>query len=180
MSDLIGPEEAGLIQAALSEINSEPPPTDSGPYGCMLALVALVGLVALPIVAARVGLTGTPLTVATAFLLGSIPGGLVWSMFGGAFSRGKVISAVDQAATELIELHPDGPTDRMLALATRIIANAHISTGPSTSTAYKAEEMAERLGLALPYVLRVERWLVEHKGVYPVFTMSDDADDEGD
>lgn len=65
-------------------------------------------------------------------------------MFGGAFSRGKVISAVDQAATELIELHPDGPTDRMLALATRIIANAHISTGPSTSTAYKAEEMAER------------------------------------
>lgn len=180
MSDLIGPEEVGLIRAALSEINSEPPPTDSGPYGCMLSLVAVVGLVVLPIVADRVGLTGTALTVATAFLLGSIPGGLVWSMFGGAFSRGKVIRAVDQAATELIELYPDGPMDRMIALATRIIAHAHISTGPSTSTAYEAEEMAERLGPALPYVVRVERWLVEHEGVYPVFTMRDEAEAEGD
>lgn len=179
MSDLIGPEEAGAIQAALSEITAEPRPTDSGPLGCMLSVLAVVGLVALPIVADRVGLVGTPLTVATAILLGSVAGGLVWSVFGGAFSRGRVISGVDQAATELIELYPDGPTDRMLALATRIIVNASMSTGPTTSSAYEAEEMAERLGSSLPYVIRVERWLIEHKGVYSVFTSSEEVEEEG-
>ncbi len=180
MSDLIGPEEAGAIQAALSEISAEPPPRDSGPIGCVFSLLAVVGLVALPIVAGRVGLVGTPLTVAKAVLMGSVAGGLVWSVFGGAFSRGKVISGVDQAATDLVELYPDGPADRMLALATRIIVNATMSTGPVTSSAYEAEEMAERLGSVLPYVVRVERWLIEHEGVYPVFTASDEVEAEDD
>ena len=170
MSDLIGPEEARAIQAALSEITSEPPPRDSGPLGCVLSLLAVVGLVVLPIVADRVGLMGAPLKAAIVLLVGSVFGGLVWSVFGGAFSRGAVISGVDQAATELIELYPDGPPDRMLALATRIVFNAYVSTGPTTSNTYEAAEMAERLGPALPYVVRVERWLIEHEGVYSVFT----------
>lgn len=118
MSDLIGPEEARQIQAALDQIRSEPPPTDSGPLGCLLALVAVVGL---------------------------------------------------------IELYPDGSSDSMLALSTRIIRNAHISTGPATTETFDFEEVAERLGPALPYVMRVERWLIEKKGEYPVFTSVEDG-----
>lgn len=178
MSDLIGPEEAGAIEAALSEIDSEPPPRDSGPLGCLLSLVAVVGLVALPILADRVGLVGTPLRAAIIVLVGSVVGGLVWSVFGGAFSRGRVISGVDQAISELIELYPNGPMDRMLALATRIIVEATVSTGPTTSSTYETSEVAERLGPALPYVVQVERWLIEHKGVYSVFTSSDQVEEE--
>ncbi|GMR11977.1 MAG: hypothetical protein BMS9Abin29_0163 [Gemmatimonadota bacterium] len=178
MSDLIGPEEARTIKAALSEIKSEPTPMDSGPLGCLLSLAAVVGLVVLPMVADRVGLAGTPLRATIIVLAGSLVGGLVWSVFGGAFSRGKVIGDVERAITELVEVYPNGSTDRMLALATRIIVDATVSKGPSTSRTYEPSEVAERLGPSLPFVVRVERWLMEHEGVYFVFTSSEEVGEE--
>ena len=170
MSDLIGPEEARAIQAAMSEMRTEPPPRDTGAMGCLLSILAVMGLIALPIVAARVGLMGTPLILIKVALGGAVVVGLVWNVFGGAFSRGAVSGRVEQAITELIAIHPDGPSDRMLALATRIICDAYVSTGPATTTTFESTEVAERLGPALPYVIGVERWLVEHEGVYSVFT----------
>ena len=180
MSDLIGPEEAGLIQAALSEINSEPPPTDSGPYGCMLALVALVGLVALPIVAARVGPHRYP-----AHRRHRLSAGFDTGRIGLEHVRRSVQPGQSDQCSRS-GCHRADRASPGRAHGPHVSARySHHRQRPHQHRAVHLNRLQSRgdgrtPGPALPYVVRVERWLVAHKGVYPVFTMSDDAEDEGD
>jgi len=54
-----------------------------------------------------------------------------------------------------------------------------VSTGPVTVETFDAKEVAIRLGPALNYVLGIERFLLQRREIYPVFTMLEERSDSG-
>ena len=54
-----------------------------------------------------------------------------------------------------------------------------VNTGPVTVETFDAKEVAIRLGPALSYVLGIERFLLQRREIYPVFTMLEERSDSG-
>ena len=97
-------------------------------------------------------------------------GGLL-GIFGGGFVRGAIAADVEEAIDELMVEWPEGDPVVMREAAIRILVGWSVSTGPVSVETFDAEEVAIRLGPALNYVLGIQRLLLKHQEIYPVFTM---------
>ncbi len=164
-------EEGRAVLRALAEIRAEPPPRDPRSLGCIGALLAIGGLVALRWIAPALGL-GTGLTwfVAVALAVILLVGGFL-GFFGGGFVSGKIQGEVEEALTLLEEHYHDAPRDDIRMAAVRILWHAQVMLGPVSTSTYETNAAAVQLGEALPYVQDVERFLLVRGKVYPVFTL---------
>ena len=164
-------EEGRAILRALAEIRAEPPPRDPRSLGCVGALLALGGLVALRWIAPALGLgTGLTWVVAAALAVILLLGGFL-GVFGGGFVSGQIRGEVEEALTFLEEHYLDAPRDEIRLAAVRILWHAQVSVGPVSTSTFNTNEAAVQLGEALPYVQDVERFLLARGKVYPVFTL---------
>jgi hypothetical protein len=166
----IGPQEGAAILADLRRLRAGPAPPSPTAAGCIAALIAAAGLMALPFAAPRIPLSsglawGLGIALAVVVVVGSL-----LSVFGEGFVRGAITTDAEAAIEELVAEFPDGDAGRMRAAAVRILAGAYASTGPTTVETFDAAKVAVRLGAALPYVRRIERYLLDKKEIYPVFT----------
>ncbi len=166
----VTPAEADLIMADLRELRERPPPSDPSAGGCLVAFLALGGLIALPLVGPALSwgpAVTRPVAIVLAIALGV---GSLLRVFGGGFARGAVFSDVEEAVDQLVAEFPDGDERVIRQGAIRILDGASVSYGPTTTETFEPDEMALRLGPALPYVARIERFLLEKEEIYPVFT----------
>lgn len=173
----LDPSEAKLVLDDLRRLRELPPPSDPGSAGCVIAIVALITLVFMPVIARATELgSGALLAFGIGLGLVALVSGLV-GIFGGGFVAGAISDDVEEAIGQLVVEFPDGDPDAMREAAIRILDGSTVSTGPTTVGTYDREEVADRLGDALDYVIRIERFLFGHGEIYPVFTL---REDEGD
>jgi hypothetical protein len=83
-----------------------------------------------------------------------------------------VAADVEEAIDQLVTAYPDGDPAMLRQAAVRILDQSTVSSGPTTVGTFDRHEVAERLGDALPYVLAVERILVQRDEIYPCFSVS--------
>ena len=159
------------IMDTLARLRDRPPPSDPSSAGCLVAIVAIITLVLMPFIGRAFDLSGgamlwTGIGIGLVALVGGVLG-----VFGGGFVSGARIADVEEAIEELIVEWPDGDPAVIREAAIRILDGSTVSTGPTTVETFDAKEVAIRLGPALRYVLGIERFLLQHKQIYPVFTM---------
>ena len=163
----------------LERLRDGPPPSDPSSAGCVAAILAIITLVLMPFFGQGFDLSsGTMFGIGIALGLVALLGG-VFGIFGGALPRGAVIAEVEEAIQELMVEWPDGDTAVIRRAAIRILDGSMVSTGPTSVETFDAKEVAIRLGPALPYVLGIERFLLERQEIYPVFTMLEGRSDSG-
>ena len=163
-------EEAAAVLSVVEELQAAPSPRDPRPVGCLTAIAAVAGLVAVPWLAGNLGLgIGAARATAVVLVLALIIGGLL-AVFGGGFVSGAVRAEVERSLARLEEGQLDLPVEVLRRATVRILLDAHIVVGPTSVRAYDPEAAAARLGDALPYVLAVERLLLDGGSIYPVFT----------
>ncbi len=166
--DSPGPPDHLEIIKTLARVRERPPPKDPRAVGCVAMIVALITLVLVPFVGPSFGLSGgAMLGIGIGIGLVVLVGGLL-GFYGDAFVRGAI---AEDAIVELMVAWPDGDPDVICEAAIRILDQSTASTGPVTVETFTAKEVAIRLGPALNYVLGIERFLLERKEIYPVFTM---------
>lgn len=160
-----------LVAETLARVSNRPPPKNPASAGCGAAIIFGVALATLPFVARFIPLSGGWL-IAIGIGLGVVVlVGALLSVFGGGFVAGAVGSDVEEAVEELLAAFPDGDPATLRRAAVRILDQSTVSTGPTTVETFDRSEVAERLGDALPYVIRVERILLERDEIYPCFTL---------
>ncbi len=164
------PDHLEIIKT-LVRVRDRPPPKDPRAAGCLTTIVALITLVLVPFVGPSFGLSGgAMLGIGIGIGLVVLVGGLL-GFYGDAFVRGAIAEDAEDAIVELMVAWPDGDPDVICEAAIRILDQSTASTGPVTVETFTAKEVAIRLGPALNYVLGIERFLLERKEIYPVFTM---------
>lgn len=162
--------DAVLIERDLATLRERPAPADPSSAGCVVAIVALLALVFMPVfLRAASPSSDLVLAVGVALAVLVVGGGLV-GVFGGGLPRGRLIAEVEEAIGELGEAFPDGDPRAMRKAAIRILDLYVVATGPTSMTTFDPEEVAERLGPALQYVVAVERTLLERGAIHPCFT----------
>ncbi len=172
------PDHLEIIKT-LACVRERPPPKDPRPVGCVTTIVALITLVLVPFVGPSFGLGGgAMLGIGIGIGLVVLVGGLL-GFYGDAFVRGAIVSDVEEAIVELILQWPDGDPDVIREAAIRILDQSTASTGPVTVETFTAKEVAIRLGPALNYVLGIERFLLQRREIYPVFTVLKGRNDSG-
>ena len=160
------------IMDTLARLRDRPPPSDPSSWGCVAAIVAIITLVLMPFIGRGFDLSnGAMLGLGIALGLGALVGGFL-GIFGGGFVRGAIVADVEEAIEELMVEWPEGDPAVIREAAIRILDHSTVSTGPVTVGTFDAKEVAIRLGPALNYVLRIERFLLERQEIYPVFTIS--------
>jgi hypothetical protein len=83
----------------------------------------------------------------------------------------RVEAAAEELVAEAARLAAGAPpSERALAAAVALLRDAHHAPGPYTAATFEADEMAKRLGDALPVVVEVEKMLIEEGRIYRVFT----------
>ena len=166
--------EARLVLADLRRLRERPPPSDPSSAGCVIAIVAIVSLVFMPVVARVPGLgSGALLALGVGLGVVAIVSGLL-GIFGGGFVSGAVIADVEEAIEQLLIEFPHGDEDLIREAAITILDGSTVSTGPTTVGTFDSGEVAERLGDALDYLVRIERFLLDRSEIYPVFTLDED------
>ena len=175
--EAVTPDEVLAVTADLRLLRDRPPPSDPTAGGCVVAIVAIITLVLMPFIGRALTLSGGAML---AFGLGlgamAVVGGLI-GIFGGGLVRGAVAGDVDQAIDEVVAEYPRGDEGRYREAAIRILDGAYVSTGPTTVHTFDREEVADRLGEALPYVERIERILLVRSEIYAVFTLISEDED---
>ncbi len=160
-----------LVFETLAELRERPPPDDPSSVGCVVAIVAIVAFVFMPVISRSPGLNSTVLFgIGAALLAVAIVGGLV-GIFGGGFASGAISTDVEEAIGQLLGAFPDGDPAVIREAALRILEGSTVTTGPTTVATFDRNEVASRLGDALPYVIAVERLLLGRREIYPVFTL---------
>ncbi len=159
-------EERAVVDEALEDILSEPPPRDLVPLGCGVGFGRALLLVATAVVGSAVG-RSVAVAILSAGVLLLVVGVGLW-LASARLARGRVEAAVEAALRQL----ESGVEDREVSLraATLLLANAYVQHGPTTTQSFGTMAAAARLGEALPLVLSVEEYLLERDSVYPVFT----------
>lgn len=170
-------EELPLEQRAAAvrdydEAVAAPAVSDRGPLGCVIALLALGVLILLPWLVRTFSLDlprSAILVIAAIFVL-LIVAGAVYSVFGGALTRGTAIGEAEAALAHLCDNYPSADAEADRRAAVRLLANAFISSGPTTVSGFDFDDAAARLGPALEFVKAVERVLRDERQIYSVFT----------
>ena len=155
----------------LARLRERPPPKDPRAAGCVTTIVALITLVLMPFIGPGFGLSGGAmlgLGIGIGFV--AILGGLL-GFYGDGFVRGAIAEDAEDAIVELMVQWPDGDPDVIREAAIRILYQSTASTGPVTVETFDAKEVAIRLGPALTYVRGIERFLLQRREIYPVFTV---------
>lgn len=147
------------------------PPKDHSPHGCLLSLIALIGIFVLPAVGARFGIEGVGATILGAVLLVTLILGVIIHFLGGGFVRGRTIGAAEGAIEGLERW--DGDREAAIGHAVVLLMNATVEYGPTSSVAFDAREVAGRISPVLPLVTAVEELLVREDYCHPVFTILD-------
>ena len=169
--DSPGGLEPQEIIDTLARLRDRPPATDPSSGGCVVAIVAIITLVLMPFIGRAFDLSGgAMLGLGIAIGLVAVGGGF-FGIFGGGFVRGAIAADVEEAIEELVVEWPDGDPAVIREAAITILDGSTVSTGPATVETFDAEEVAIRLGPALDYVLGIERFLLDRREIYPVFTM---------
>jgi len=148
-----------------------PVPPDRSRIGCVAALLAIALAGALPPAIRTLGYTLPAGT--SGIVLGTFAVIFAWGVFTGITGRSKRFNAVANRAAEALGRLTTHPADRgpeALRAAVTLIQCAFFSSGPTTVTTLDVAAARERLGPALPFVLEVERVLVDASLTYPVFT----------
>ena len=159
-----------LVFETLAELRERPPSGDRSSAGCVAAIIAIVAFVFMPVISRIPGLNSAVLLgIGAALLAVAIVGGLV-GIFGGGFVAGAISTDVEDAIGQLLGAFPNGDPAVIRESTLRILEGSTISTGPATVATFDRHEVADRLGDALSYVIAVERLLLEHREIYPVFT----------
>ncbi len=168
--DSSGSLERQEIMDTLARVRERPPPTDPSSGGCVAAIVAIITLVLMPFIGRAFDLSGgAMLGLGIAIGLVAVGGGFL-GIFGGGFVRGAIATDVEEAIEELVVQWPDGDPAVIRRAAIRILDGSMVSTGPTSIETFDAKEVAIRLGPALPYVLGIERFLLDRQEIYPAFT----------
>jgi hypothetical protein len=163
----LGPEQRQRVLALAVAARGEPAARDWTSVGCTGLVLAAAGLALLPTVARLIGPRGA---TAGAILLGvlGVAGIALW-LLGASLGLAPVRRRIESAVAVLTG-EGAAESEAALAAAVTLLVNAHHAPGPYTSETYAAEEMAGRLGNALPLVIAVEEVLLEDGRIYPVFT----------
>jgi len=173
-----GLEHQEIIET-LARVRERPPPKDPRAMGCVATIVALITLVLLPFIGPSFGLSGGALLgIGVGIGLVALVGGLV-GFYGDGFVRGAIAEDAEDAIVELMVEWPDGDPDVIREAAIRILDQSTVSTGPVTVETFTVKEVAIRLGPALNYVLGIERFLLQRREIYPVFTVLKGRSDSG-
>jgi hypothetical protein len=160
------PEEALAVVSALQRVRDRAPSSEPTSAGCVVAGVALVALVLMPVIGRALDLAGsTMMWLGIGLFLVTVVGG-VSGLLGDSSGRGTIAADVGEAIEQLVSLYPDGDEALRLEAAVLILDGAMVSTGPT----FDRSEVARRLGDALPYVERIERILLRSDEIDPVFT----------
>ena len=172
LTDLEGPvppDEAEVIMAELTRARDEPPPGDAASAGCVLAMVSIIAIVLMPFVGRGFDLS-SPQMLAIGVTLGviTVVGG-AFGIFGGSLLR-RTEASLEKRISSIASHYRDGDRSRLLAETVRLLDGAYVSRGPRTVRAFDPREAASRLGEALPYVERIEIFLVERREISGVFT----------
>ena len=171
MEPFDAPERLALI-AEWKRQAAEPLPPNLSQVGCLAMLAAVVLFIALPPLARALKVTLPPAVRVTVIVVAVVLllGGRVVSQFGGTRGRQKVWNQ-SEAALAGLAAHGEGgdPAERRRAAVT-VLLRAYHSDGPTTTAMLDGEAARTRLGAALPYVMDVERALIEELKIYPVFT----------
>ena len=169
--DSPGPPDHLEIIKTLARLRERPPSKDPRAVGCVATIVALITLGLMPFIGPALGLGGgAMLGIGIGTGLVALVGGLL-GFYGDGFVRGAIAEDAEDAIVELMVQWPDGDPDVIREAAIRILDQSTVSTGPVTVETFDTKEVAIRLGPALSYVLGIERFLLERKEIYPVFTM---------
>ena len=164
----VEPDEAEAIVAELLQARDEVPPTDASSAGCVVAIVSIIAIVLIPFVERALDLSsGVLFGVGASLWLVAILGGAV-GIFGG-YKSGRSEARLNRRIGRIVSDSSEDGSVR-LAETVRLLEGAHVSRGPRTVPAFDVPEVASRLGAALPYVRRVERFLVDRQEIHPVFT----------
>lgn len=168
--ELEAAERAAII-AEWERLRAEPRPPAPPPYGCATFLVAAALLLIVPQLLKLAGWElPRPLElVALVVLALAMAGGLFVSIFVGSGIFGRASNRAN-AAIDWLEANPGlGDPEERRRQAVTLLFNAVVSDGPTTSGTLDSDRARERLGANLPYVLAVERALVEERGLWVVF-----------
>ncbi len=165
--------EAKAVLRELRRLRDEPPPKNPSSAGCAFAFAAIVALLVVIVFGGSMGLSPM-LRIWLGVGLGraTVAGGLL-SVFGGGFVRGAISADVEAAIARLTAEAPGGDRGVIREATVRILDGSTVSTGPTTVETFDSREVAARLGPALDYVLRVERFLLSRKEIYAVFTLDE-------
>lgn len=157
---------------------TEPLPPNLSQVGCLAMLVAVVLFIAIPPLTRALKLTLPPIVSAALVVVtvALLLGGLVMSQFGGTRGRQKVWNQSEAALAWLATHGAGGEPDGRRRAAVTVLLRAYHSDGPTTSAMLDVEAARTRLGAALPYVMDVERALIEELKIYAVFTGEPKAD----
>jgi hypothetical protein len=171
-SDLEGPvtpDEAEVIMAELGRARDEPPLGDAASAGCVLAMVSIIAIVLMPFAGSGFDLSSDQM-LAIGVTLGviTVVGG-AFGIFGGSLLS-RTEARLEKRISSIESHYRDGDRSRLLAETVRLLDGAYVSRGPKTVQAFDPRETASRLGDALPYVERIEIFLVEKREINGVFT----------
>jgi hypothetical protein len=167
--------DADFREAVLADWRAEaaiPVPPDTSQLGCAVAIIAAALAAGLPPLLRFLGVALPP--GAGGVVLGSFGIVFAWGIFRGLTGRAKGFNAVAGRAAEALGYLTTHPEDRSPAArraAVALLQCAFFSSGPSTASTFEIAAARERLGPALPFVLDVERVLVEGVTAYPVFSL---------
>ena len=165
--------ERQAIVAEWKRLADEPPPSDRRAIGCMTVIIAVALAAAGPPLARLAGFDlGQSLRIgASVVLVIAFLAGIVMAFLGsGRFARDS--RRAGQALEWLTTHGADADPEERRRQAVALLAHAYCTDGPSTVTTFDFEEVRQRLGEALPYVMTVERALRTDLKIYPVFTDS--------
>ncbi|MBT6694725.1 MAG: hypothetical protein HOB12_03615 [Gemmatimonadales bacterium] len=165
--------ESEAVFDALVAFRDEPPPSDPTSVGCVVAIIAIIVLVFMPVsvrfttvAPSTIGLIG--LGVAAVVVIGTLIG-----IFGGGTVRSGRAADVEKAVQVLVDGFPGADLATLTRAAVRVLDQSTTSAGPSTLPTFDAKEVAADLGDVLPFVVDVERILLERDAVHPCFTQLD-------
>ena len=166
-------QEAKAVLRELRRLRDEPPPKNPSSGGCAVAFAAVVALSVVFVFGDSIGLPpALRVWLGVGLGLATVAGGLL-SVFGAGFVRGAIIADVEAAIARLTEESRGGDRSVIREATVRILDGSTVSIGPTTVETFDHREVAARLGPGLDYVVRVERYLLSRKEIYPVFTLGD-------
>ncbi len=170
--------ERQALAAEYDRIASQPGTVNYGPVGCVVALLAAVLLLVIPVLG-RKFFPQPPTALVwiirglAAILAAAVLGGLAVGFFGGGRGESKARRMAEDAMDWLARHHAGASPAERRQFAVTLLFHAYFSGGPYTVTTFASEDARRRLGDALPYVCAVERALRKERNIYPVFTADD-------
>lgn len=166
----LGRAEEQAVEAELARLREEIPPGDPTAAGCVVAMVALIAFVLMPVASRALPLGSGSLVVVGVVLLAVAGVGGAVGIFGGRSARARAVREIEETVGALVSASLAADDGARRNATVSLLVGATRSAGPMRVAKFDREVVAARLGDALAYVERVERFLVDSGRIEPVFT----------